>query len=125
MRNDLQFFMNELNSIFYQESYKSFPIDVLETNEGYQVIAEIPGVNKENIEISFEDETLTILVNKEKTNDQKYLLHERSNSKMKRAIYFKDIQEESLSAKYENGLLNITIKVKVPEIKEKKSIVIE
>ena len=61
MRNDFYGIINELNNVFgVNGGYKSFPVDVIEIKNGYQVEAEIPGVNKEDIEISFNDGELTI-----------------------------------------------------------------
>lgn len=126
MRNDIYSLMNELNNMFYKDGgYKSFPIDVVEVSGGYEVYAEIPGVNKDDIQITFEDGNLTIEAHPAPIKDNKYLIHERNALKLKRTIGFGDIDEDKMTARYENGILIVTILVKVAEAKKAKSISIE
>ena len=126
MRNDFYGIINELNNVFgVNGGYKSFPVDVIEIKNGYQVEAEIPGVNKEDIEISFNDGELTIEASCKEKDDRKYIIHERSQMKFKRTLAFGEVNEDNMSAKYENGILNITIMLKVPEEKKPTKINIE
>jgi HSP20 family protein len=120
MMNELQNFMEELNNMFYTDGgYKSFPVDVTLENNTYKVYAEIPGVAKEDIKLSFENGTLTITCNPKKEKKEKYLVRERTNQKYQRELYFGDINEDSIQAKYDLGVLEVTITLKE---KEKKSI---
>ena len=120
-----------------KKGYKrSFACNVLEGENEYQVVAQMPGFNKEDINVTFEDGTLTISAThpkKEAKPEEKaenkptkrYLLKERTEANLERALYFGDIEEESVSEKYENGLLYVTIALKKPEEKVKKTITIE
>lgn len=104
--------------------YTGFPIDVVNENDEYIITAEMPGVEKENIHVSFLDGILTIQAKKKPLKDHnKYLIHERNFMNMKREINFGDIDEESISAKLNDGLLVITIKNKA--LKPKKTIEIQ
>lgn len=127
MRNEMQSLMEELNRMFYstKASTRSFPVDVVEEKNAYKVYAEIPGVKKENIQVTFEDGTLTISANVENPKDKKYIIRERSVAKYLRDIYFGDILEDTVSAKYNDGVLEVTITTKAPEEKPKKVIEIE
>lgn len=117
---------DDFNRIFYgQGGYRSFPLDLIEIENGFVVIAEMPGVDKKDIKMDFEDGILTIEADRKKDDKAKYLLSERDTMHLKRSVQFGDINEESITAKLENGLLYITIKTKVPEEKPKKSIIIE
>lgn len=125
MRNDLYSLVNEFNNMFYDGGYKTFPVDVLEQDSNYKVIAEIPGARKEDIQIEFEDGVLTIQASIASGNkNSKYLIHERRNEKLKRSINFGDIKEDSIKASYENGLLLIDIITKKEE-KVKRTIEIQ
>ena len=125
MRNDLYSLMNEFNNMFYDGGYKGFPIDVVETETGYMVVAEIPGVKKEDIKIEFEDGILTLSAEMPKRDhNTKYLIHERNKQKLRRTINFGDINEDEIKASYENGLLAVNITVKKEE-KTKKTIEIQ
>lgn len=131
---------NEMDKAFAaseKKGYKrSFACNVLEGENEYQVVAQMPGFNKEDINVTFEDGTLTISATHpkaeskadEKTEakpEKRYLLKERADADLERALYFGDIEEEAVSAKYENGLLYVTIALKKPEEKVKKTITIE
>lgn len=117
---------NELNNMFYgQGGYKSFPVDLIEIKNGFIAVAEMPGVQKEDIKMNFEDGVLTIEADRKKDENAKYLINERDVMHLKRSINFGDIHEESIQAKLENGLLTITIMTKVPEEKPKRTITIE
>ena len=125
MRNDLYSFMNEFNNMFYDGGYKSFPLDVMEEANGYKIVAEIPGVKKEDIHIEFEDGILTISATMPKNDkNTKYLIHERRNQKLRRTINFGDIKEDNIKANYNNGLLTVDFTVKKEE-KTKKLIEIQ
>lgn len=129
MRNDFYNFINELNmelnNIFKEPQTKSFPVDVVEADNGFVVFAEMPGVKKENINVTFEDGKLTIEGKKENVeNTDKYLINERSNIPYKRVISFGDILDDQITAKLEDGILKVTITTKEPE-KTSKSIIIE
>ena len=126
MRNAFYDLVNEMNNSFYHDGgYKSFPIDIIEGENSYLVIAEIPGVNKEDIHITFDDGEMTITAKQNVEKNKKYLIRERHPMTLKRTVSFGEIDEEKMSAKYENGLLYITILTKAPEKKEKKTITIE
>lgn len=107
--------MYNLNKVFdeffNQEVVRSFPLDVVETKEGYKVIAELAGVTKENLNISYENDYLVIEALK-KLDDNQYLINERSSGKYKRYLFFKEIDEDGITAKLENGLLIIDLKRK-------------
>lgn len=124
MRNDLYNMFNELNNMFYDGGYKGFPIDVIEVENGYQVECEMPGIQKEDLKVTFENGELTIEATPKKEKDRKYLIHERSNQKLRRTINMgNEVDEEKITAKFENGILVINLFNK--EVKAHKQIVIE
>jgi HSP20 family protein len=103
---------------------RSFNIDVIEGEGFYKVYAEMPGVNKKDITIDFEDGILKISANKEEKKE-KYLLREISRLPFYREVNFGNVDEESIKAKYTDGILEVTVVLKKPEEKTKKSITIE
>ena len=116
--------LEEFNSVLYEEEKtKSFPIDLVEIENGYRLDAELPGVEKESIDISFEDGYLTITAKKNQ-EEGKYLFSERYYGNLKRVIYFGNIKEDKISAKLDNGILSVKITLK-KEVITKKNIVIE
>ncbi len=125
MFNELYGLANQINNMFYGNNERSFPVDIIEGDGFYQVNAEIPGVDKDKIEVTFEDSTLTIKASPKVSEDKKFVINERSNKEYERRFYFGDIEEDSLNAKYENGILMVKINLKKPEEKQKRVITIE
>ena len=126
MRTGMYDILNDLNNVFYEGGYRGFPIDVIELKNGYEVNCELAGVEKKDINIEFDQGVLTISAHPtKKSKDTNYLIHERNDMKLKRSINFGEIYEDSLNAKFENGILTVVITTKEPEVKEKKQIVIE
>ena len=91
-----------------------FRVDVTENEKAYTVQAEIPGVNKEHIIITIDGENVAISaeVKKEKDvkNGERTLRTERYYGKVYRAFTLEQpVDEASAQAKYENGVLEVTL----------------
>ena len=99
-------------------------LDVYEDDLAYVVHASLPGVEADKINISFQDDVLTISgeVEQVKTNeDQKkrVLLSERSYGKFSRSIRLaRAVDVDNVEATYENGVLTLTLP-KAPEAQPK------
>lgn len=103
----------------------TFKVDVIDEDKDYKVEAELPGFSKDEIDIDFEEGKLTITAEKneevnEENKEKNYIHRERKSSKMMRRMFFKDIDEENMSAKLEGGILEITIPKKTEQKKNKK-----
>lgn len=87
--------------------------DVYEENGNYVVEASVAGFNKEDIKIETEDGSIIISAEKKeesKDENKKYLRRERHfHSKIQRAFYLGDINEDEIKASFENGVLKITV----------------
>ena len=87
-------------------------IDIKESENEYTIIADLPGFDKSNINLSIDEGYLTIKANEEKVNDSngRYMLKERSLRNYSRTFSLPDNALDSkVSAKYSNGILNISI----------------
>ena len=81
--------------------------------------------NKDNIKISLDNGYLTIEAKVEEAKEDKkhYILKERYSTSMSRSYYVgENLKEEDISAKFENGILNLEIQKKEPVKEEKKFI---
>ena len=88
----------------------NFKIDVSEKEKDYIIEVETPGVSKDNIEIHYENDYLTIDLKKEEIKEEEnknYLHKERYTESSTRSIYLKDIDASKLTAKQNNGILSI------------------
>ena len=91
-----------------------FKMDVKEDEKGYQVHAEIPGVKKEDIHVTIDGNQVSISAEvkqeKEVKDGEKVLRSERYYGKVARNFALaSEIDEANAQAKYENGVLELTL----------------
>ena len=110
-------FFNDILAPFFMEPIKVFhpiKVDIEENEKEFLVYADLPGVQKEDIQVDFKEGLLTISVEKEQSHEKKdgarFLRIERNFEKKSRSFYFETaINEEGISARYENGVLTLTL----------------
>lgn len=116
------------NSSLQQSDRKvSFRLDILENDNDYTIEGELPGINRENIQIDFDKNLLKISVNKledSEASNKKYLHRERKSYAMERTLRFKNVDAEAIEAKLEHGILTVVLP-KLEEVITKKSIEIQ
>ena len=115
---------------FFKGSFlsKDMKTDIEENEKEYLVTVDVPGVDKNNISVDFDDNTLTIEINQENekdNSDKSYIRKERSSFSMSRSYYLENGTEEGIKAKLDNGVLNIVIPKTNKPAKNKKLISIE
>lgn len=132
-RTGFEDFNNMLDSFFAGSKFPNFPtmntfrLDVQENDEEYCVEAELPGIRKEQIDVSLEEGRLIISVRREESVEQtekNYVHRERSFSSMQRAVYLDDADPDDVKAKLDSGILRLNIK-KQKQTQRRSSIVIE
>ncbi len=105
------------------------PVDIKEEKERFLVLADIPGVNKEDIQISLEHNILTLRGARyfEKTEDKKgYTRMERSQGQFYRRFSLPQTADDTkISAKYKQGVLEISIPKKEMAVEKKIDITVE
>ncbi|MGI5849857.1 MAG: Hsp20/alpha crystallin family protein [Christensenellales bacterium] len=97
--------------------------NIKEKEEAFVVEAEIPGVRKEDIEMIYEKGVLTISAktSEEKNKeDGRYIRKERITGEFMRRFVLKDIEEEKISAKLEDGMLYVTLPKKEKQHEQKR-----
>ena len=106
--------------------------DVREHDDRYEVDIDLPGFKKDEISLKLENGYLTVSAAKgldkdEKTKAGKLIRQERYAGAMERTFYVgDDLTEEDIKAKFENGVLALSIAKKdAPKLPEKKLIQIE
>lgn len=109
-----------------EREYIGMPVDVIDEGDQIRIIADVPGFNKEDIEIYFENGDLVIRgERKEEMEERKrdYMRKERRMGKFYRRISLPaDINKDDVRARYSNGVLEITIP---RTMKERKIIPVE
>lgn len=95
--------------------------DVREKEDGYEVIIDLPGFKKDEIDVQLENGYLNISAAKGLDKDEsdkkgKYIRRERYAGSMSRSFYVGDaIKQEDVKAKYEDGILRLSVPKKAAE----------
>lgn len=120
------------NDSFFTRSNSVMKTDIHEADGNYLFNMELPGYNKEDIQLELKDGYLNISAthdseNEEKDNKGNIIRKERYSGSCSRSFYVGDaIHEDDIKAKFENGELKITIPKKdTQNIETKKYISIE
>ena len=121
-------FTNQARSYAARKPVADFApkVDILESEQEYQLIAELAGINKEAIEITINDGVLTISADpapEENTNENyKVLRRERKLGKFSRVFNIgDDVAQDGIEASFKEGLLYLSIpKLKATETKTQK-----
>jgi HSP20 family protein len=101
-------------SVDGQNTPAQFRVDVAENDSGYRVHAEIPGVKKEDINISIDGEHVAISAEVKREKDvkdgERLVRAERYHGKVYRAFTLdQPVDEAAAQARYENGVLEVTL----------------
>ena len=106
--------------------------DVKDTENGYEVDIDLPGFKKDEISIELENGYLTVSAAKGLDKDEedkkgKYIRKERYAGAMQRSFYVgENLTDEDIKAKYENGILKLSVPKKPAKaVEAKKTIAIE
>ena len=115
--NEIAYLNNEINKIF-NESFKSSvwspAVDVVETKEDYRVKADLPGLKKEEIDISLNENILTIKGERkdlsEVVENSLFSKREISYGQYQKQISLGiDVDSEKIKASYVDGVLELVI----------------
>jgi HSP20 family protein len=134
-------FLTPFDSLFDQMIGKAFPslerelgveffgnnsypkVDVLDTPESIEFEAEIPGLEKNEVSVEVDQGILSISGEKrsqEKREDATYIRKELKKSSFQRSFKLSDsFNHDKIKAKFENGLLLISVPKKKPEKSKK------
>ena len=128
-----QFFPSK-NPLYGKHAKNMMKTDVKEVDDHYEVDIDLPGFKKDEVSAELKDGYLTISAAKGLDKDEKdkktgkYIRQERYAGSMSLSFYVgEDITQEEIKAKYENGILQLTIPKKEakPAVEQKNFIAIE
>ena len=118
--------------LYGHHAAKMMKTDVQEHDDHYEVDIDLPGFKKDEIKAELKDGYLTISATKgldkdEKNQDGQYIRRERYAGTMSRSFYVGEgVEQSDIHAKYENGILKLSIPKKdAKEVEQKKYISIE
>ena len=125
-------FWGRQNPAYTKNTKNLMKTDIREHDAGYELDIDLPGFKKDEIKAELENGYLTISATKGTSNDEqdkkgKYIRRARYAGAMQRSFYVGDtLTQEDIKAKYDNGILSISIPKKDAQaVETKKTIAIE
>ena len=125
-------FFGKKNPLYGKHEKNLMKTDVRETKNSYEVDVDLPGFKKDEINAQLDNGYLTISAAKgldkdEKDKKGKYIRKERYAGAMQRSFYVgENLTDEDIKAKYENGILKLSVPKKPAKaVEAKKTIAIE
>lgn len=107
---DLAFDTDDFFDMFNLSPVKA---DLRETENEFIVEADLPGYNKENIEIRYEDNMLTISAKYDEVMEEKgesFIQRERRRGNYSRSIAIpSNVKEDEIKASFNNGVLKVVL----------------
>jgi HSP20 family protein len=104
-------------------------VDVRESEDGYRMEVDLPGLTEKDVEVKLDNNLLTISSKKDEKKEEKkngYILRERKSSSFTRSFVLpEEVDREKITAEFTNGVLSLgfpkvpTAKPKVIEVKAK------
>jgi HSP20 family protein len=92
---------------------QSLSVDLADHDDEFEVTADLPGYDREDIDLTVADRTLRISAERDesmKEDDGNYLRRERRRHSVSRSLSLpEDVEEEEASAAYTNGVLTVTL----------------
>jgi HSP20 family protein len=102
---------------------RSFRADIKEKDDEYLIEAEMPGMNKEDIELEIDDNYLRITADHTEETEEKgenYIRRERRQGRYARSFYLDNVKEDEIKAEYNDGILTVHLpKLEKSEVKRR------
>lgn len=89
-----------------------FKTDIKEIEDAYILEAELPGVDRENIDLEINSDYLTIRVNNEEVieeDNDNYIRKERHSGTYQRNFRLNNVKVDDVNAEYINGILHVNL----------------
>ena len=107
------YYLNDYFDLFdnnYSKEKEYMKTDIFEHNNKYIIETDLPGLNKENIKITYENGYLAIKATKKQlsSNPNTYIRRERFFGEIKRTFFIGMKKESDIKAAYQNGILQIS-----------------
>lgn len=124
------FFANPWGNFFGTQDLAEFKTDVTDEGDHYLLEADLPGFDKKDIHLDISGDTLTVQAERhskveEKDKKDKVIRMERSYGSYSRQFDVSGIDTENIKAKYDNGVLKLTLPKKEQTLPESKKLEIE
>ena len=114
----------------FLDEQQDLKTDIKETDTDYELEVETPGYKKDQIKVSLENGYLTVSCYKEQKEEEngkhsRYLRKEISESCQRSYYVGNDLTQDQIKAKYDNGILSLTVPKSAPKSSQSNFIEIE
>lgn len=88
-----------------------FPVDIREDDDAFHVDAELPGFNRDQIDVTLQENVLTITANAEQNDEERYYLQQERATGTRRRVFrlTQSVDDQQIDAKLEDGVLHLTL----------------
>lgn len=104
-------------------------VEINESNDAFMISADLPGIEKSDIEVKVEENTLILIANRyidKSDNNEKIHYNERRFGTFSRSFKLpKTVKEEKITAKLDNGVLSVVIPKAEDAIKSNRLIAVK
>ena len=124
------FFNSPFSSFFETQDLAEFKTDVSDEGDHYLLEADLPGFEKKDIQLEISGDTLTVRAQRhskleEKDKKDKLVRIERSYGSYSRQFDISGVEAEQIKARYDNGVLKLTLPKKQAALPESRHLEIE
>ena len=114
-------FWGKKNPLYGKHAQNMMKTDIREKDDSYELDVDLPGFKKDEIKVQLKDGYLTLSAAKGLDKDQQdkqgnYIRRERYAGTMSRIFFLgEDVAQEDIHAKYEDGILRLSVPKKAPK----------
>ncbi|WP_274421452.1 Hsp20/alpha crystallin family protein [Blautia sp. XA-2221] len=114
-------FWGKKNPLYGKHAQNMMKTDIREKDDSYELDVDLPGFKKDEIKVQLKDGYLTLSAAKGLDKDHKdkegnYIRRERYAGTMTRSFFVgEDVSQEDIHAKYEDGILRLSVPKKAPK----------
>lgn len=125
-----EFFGEPFDTFFRSADLAEFKTDIKDEGDKYLLEADLPGFDKKDINLEINGDTLVISAERHSENEckdkkNKYVRCERSYGKYSREFDISAVDADRITAKYDNGVLKLTLPKKSQVLPQTKRLEIE
>ncbi|MDH6365817.1 HSP20 family protein [Enterococcus sp. PF1-24] len=110
----------------------NFQVDIKEVKDKYEVSADLPGFERKDLTVTYNDNILTIeasrndtIEDNDKDEEGMFIRRERSTRSYRRQFILKGVEEGKIKAKFHRGVLHLDLPKSTKHHKENRKIEIE
>lgn len=123
-------FWGDQSSFWNSDALAEFKTDIKDTGNAYELESDLPGFRKEDIKLDVKNDVLTITAERHSDHEDKdkkgqYVRCERSYGAYQRTFDVSMVDQDAITAKYENGVLKLTLPKRKETVPESRTLTIE